>query len=311
MTHDEKRQELEKLLVVYRDVGAECDPQVQYHLGTAFFHKGFFAEARELLLAVTKCHPDHHQALNFLGMTELALGNFKAAIAASGMAVRLRPNYADFRNNFGEALMADNQIQAAIQELEEATHINLYYSDAYFNLGLARLLLLLNEPDPATYSDDMRIIADLMHRASLTYASFDAEAFADGIKALQGHDLIIAMNLFQRVRDEKRRRHRAEFASFYMKFVLHPDLINEKALADRIEYLQKELKKNPTYADLHIELAECLFEKSRLSWKSAVERMARAIDLNPSLKNIVRSADQSREIYNSLSSFVGGLKDRR
>ncbi|UCC43297.1 MAG: tetratricopeptide repeat protein [Candidatus Zixiibacteriota bacterium] len=309
-THEEKKRELETVLRAYRQITPESDPQMLYNLGTAFFYKGFYNEARELLEAVTKLDPDNHQALDFLGRTELARGDFKAAVAVGRKAVEEKPNYPDFRNNYAEALLADNQTDAAIEELEQAIRLNMYYSDAYYNLGLAKLLRLVTQPEPSTFSADIQEAGDLFHRASLTYADLKGEAFSGAMEALKRHDLIQAMNMFQRVREEKKEQHRVEFASFYMRFVLHPELISEKAVADRIRFLESELKRNPTYADLLLELSHCYFEQAQLAWKNGLEKLRKTIELNPSLSRVSEDAEAAEEVHSRICDLVKRLEDR-
>ncbi len=304
VSHDDKKDEIESLLQAYNNASVESDPRLLYHIGTAFYYKGFYSEAREMLLAVTKFDPHNHQALNFLGMTELALGDFQAAIASAAMAVREKSSYADYRNNYAEALMADEQIGRAIEELEDAVSINMYYSDAYYNLGLTLLHNVINNPTQATFKDELERVHESFHRASLTYANIMGNTFNDGMTALACNDLVKAIDLLQRVRHQKKDRQRREFSTFHMKFILHPNLITEKAVGDRIKALEIEIAANPTYIDLQAELAQCYFEQSRLLWKKGLERLQRVVELNPSLDDINKTVALANQTFEKLADAV-------
>ena len=154
LRHGEMKRELESLLEAYRRVLGGSDPQKMYHLGTAFFYKQFYLESRQLFMAATKADSQFHQAFNYLGLAESALGHHEEAVRACRIAVEKRPGYADYRNNLGEALLSTSACKPAIDEFEEAIRINLYYGDAHFNLGLALILNGLEQQDtkPVSYT---------------------------------------------------------------------------------------------------------------------------------------------------------------
>ncbi|HUV30220.1 MAG TPA: tetratricopeptide repeat protein [Acidobacteriota bacterium] len=309
-THGEKKKEIETLLQSYRRVSESADVERMYHLATAFFYKGFHNEARDLFMAVTDLSPGNHQAYNFLGMTELALRRLKEALGAAAQAVSERPGYADYHNNYAEIFLANNDHRQAIAELQKAIDINMYYSDAYFNLGLAHLLAAVNSPDSGRLAEVVRQAGDCFHRASLIYANFKGEAFQEGMKALRDHDFIRALGIFKRIREEKKATHRREFAAFYMKFVLYPEWVSEKAVVERIRFLKSELSKNPTYVDLHAELAECYFEQAKLAWKEGMEELRRTAEINPSIPKIPPSLDRADAVYSYMNDALMQLVEK-
>ena len=185
LAHTEKKKEIETLLQTYRRVVDGGNAEMMYQLGTAFYYKGFYAEARDLFQSACGFKKDYHQAISYLGQAELALGHVGEAIAASQEAVEMRPGYADYYNNLGEALMADNASREAIQAFEKAIGINMYYSEAYFNLGLAHILDALLHPKAEDWQNRFARIKDNLHKAALIYAEYRTQAFDSGLDAVQ------------------------------------------------------------------------------------------------------------------------------
>ena len=61
LTHGEKKKELETLLKAYGQAVEKNDPELMFHLATAFFYRRFYNEAAELFGRVVSQTPDHHQ----------------------------------------------------------------------------------------------------------------------------------------------------------------------------------------------------------------------------------------------------------
>lgn len=309
-THGDKKKELETLMQTYRKVISGSDSNMMYHLGTAFYYKRFYHEARELFQAAVTLNPEHHQAYNYLGMTHLTLGMAAEAVEFCTKAVQMRPGYADYRNNLGEALLANRSCRPAIKEFEEAIRINLYYSDAYLNLGLAHLLNRLVGSDSASSSCVVSSATDCFKKASLIYPDYNAINFEEGLQTLQGSDLKRAFSLFEKVRDTKKEKHRREFAAFYLKFALHPDWVSEEVINDRIRFLQAEIGKNPTYVDLYTELGRCLLERAKLSWQGGIEQYKKAVAINPSLAGVHQCLDAAEKEYDNVCQVLSKIVDK-
>ncbi|MFQ6008492.1 MAG: tetratricopeptide repeat protein [Candidatus Zixiibacteriota bacterium] len=309
-THEEKKKELELLLDNYRRVIAGNDPELLHHLGVAFYYRRLYREAEELFQKAVSLNPDHHRAYNYLGMTYLALNRIVEGIESCTVAVQKCPGYADYRNNLGELLLANRSCRQAISEFEEAIRINLYYGDAYLNLGLARVLNAIIENDPNSLPGVVRVATDNFKKASLIYADYDTAAFTQGLEALQRADLRRAFSIFHRLREDKKEKHRREFASFYVKFAMHPDWITEEVVNERIRFLESEIKKNPSYIDLYAELGHCLLQRAKFSWQRGVEKFRKAAELNPSLSKAQCSLDEAEREYDNICAALRKISEQ-
>ena len=310
LTHGEKKKELETLLENYHKVVTGSDPEQMYHLGVAFYYKRLYREAEELFKTAVAFNPDHHQALNYSGLVQLAVNKPAEAIESCTAAVQKRPAYADYRNNLGEVLLASRSCQPAIRELEEAIRINLYYADAYLNLGLALILRAILEEDKVSPANVIRRASDCFKKASLIASDYDATTLDQGIEALQSADFRRAFSLFQRLRDDKKEKHRREFAAFYVKFAMHPDWVTEEVVNDRIRFLEAEIGKNPSYIDLYAELGRCLLERAKYSWQRGVDKYKKVVELNPSLARAVYCRDEAEREYENICATLSKIVEK-
>ena len=308
--HNEKKDEIGRLLRAYRKIGSGSDSQEMFHLGVAFFFRRFFREAAELFVSVTGLNQKNHQAYNFLGMTELLLGNAERAVAASEVAVSLSPSYADYHNNLGEALLELGSFEKAVAEFEKAIEINVYYGDAYFNLGLARLSDMIADRGQDVASDRLIQIGDLFHRASLVDTNFRSELFEEGMSALKDKKFGEALRVLKRVKEEKLITHQSRQSSFHMKFLLYPDWVSPEVINERIDYLQEDLKANPSYIDLHIELAQCYLEQARLAWDKGIQELRTASELNPAMESVTSSLRQADTVHDDMLGVLRPLMER-
>ncbi len=310
LAHGEKKKEIETLLGAYHRALDSGAPEMLFHLGTAFYYKGFIEEALELFLSAVRVKPDYHEALNYLGMTQLSAGRLPQAVESFGRAVEQRPAYADYRNNLGEALLHNEDPRRAIAEFEQAIGINMYYADAYLNLGMAHVAIALNYAKGQIDQQAMAKIADCFRKASLIYAGYATPQYEEGLTALAQQDLLRAHAIFRRIRESKKENHRREFSSYYMKFITFPDLVNEQVIADRISFLKSEIEKNPNYVDLHAELGHSYLEQSRLAWQRGVEQFRRSSEINPSLSKVRVALDVTQETYQAMAHALRRISEK-
>lgn len=309
-THGQKKKEIESLLEAYRSIVQSGQPETMYHMGTAFYYKGFYAEARELFLKATMLDHDHHQALNYLGLTEMALAHPGPAIEAGARAVSLRPKYADYRNNYGEALLADQRYSEAITEFDTAIKINMYYSDAYLNLGLARMLEAHLDPDSTLWPERRGHIRDLVNKAALIFEKYKGSRFDAGLEAVQKADLHQALAIFRTIRESKREASRQQFGALQSRFMVMGEWVTESAIADRVSFLKSELKKNPTYVDLQAELSQCYLEQAKLSWQKAIEQYKKSLQVNPSLEKVIVAVKEVEPVYEQICAALSRITEK-
>ena len=312
VTHGEKKKELETLLQAYAQVMERGDAEVIYQLATAFFYKRFYREASELFDAVLQLAQKHHQAANYLGQSLMSQGLLDRALDAAKTAVELRPGFADYRNNLGEVYLAMLNPAPAIEQLERAITINMYYSDAYFNLALAYGLKAKADDDHQLRSQAIGRMVESLNKASMIDTDLrDLPDFKTGFQALQTADFGRAVSSFMAVREARRESRRQQFSTYYMRFLLHPGWVTEQAVVERIEFLENSIRENPTYVDLQAELGECYLEHARLVWEKGVRQLKKASDMNPALARISQAYEQAQSLLGELNQAVSGITEKK
>jgi tetratricopeptide (TPR) repeat protein len=309
-SHGEKKKEIELLLGSYRSVLDQDDPETMHQLGTAFFYKGFYKEARELFSGASLASTDFHQAFNLLGITELMLLKADEAVLAASRAVSLRPRFADYRNNLGEAYLAQTDWQSAIREFGEALEINMYYSDAYLNMALARIIEAEQDQDQHRWPDRKKTIEDNLRKASLIYDKYTGELLDEGLAALDASDLSTALSSLQTLRETKREAARRQYSSMHLNTLLFPNMVSEQAILDRIGFLHSEISKNPNYVDLQSELALCYLELARLNLQKSTEQYRRATATNPSLRKVSRALAETESLYDQVTAVLARITEK-
>ncbi len=309
-THGEKKKEIETLLNAYRHMKAEGSPEMMFHLGLAFFYKRFYAEAKDLFEQAIQANPEYHEAYSHLAQVELVYGNVEAALKMSQSAVGFRAEYADYRNILGEAFMAAKMYKKATLEFERAIGINLYYSDAYFNYGLTLILNALERNDTELFTNFLTKSQDYFTKATLINPDYKSAIYETGIEALKAQDLKRAFTLLRQVREDKKEQHRRKFSPYYMKYALHPQWATERAVQDRIRFLQSEIAKNPTYVDLYAELARCYLEQGRILWKKGIDQYLKTLEINPALTRLTSYIDEAEKVHESANRLVKKIAEQ-
>jgi len=306
-THEEKKDELEHLLSMFRKVMSSGDADLMYHLGTAFYYKRMYSEAATLFTQVLECKKDHHQAANYLGLSLKNLGDHGGSVKALASAVELRPSFADYHNNYAEALMEAGFYRRAVEELEAALKHNIYYADAYFNLGIGYIGNAVKREDFDLYDNLVDKTIDAFNRATLVSPEYKTPQFDEAVEILKRGDLPRALTLFKAVRNSKGERNRQEFSSFYLRFLLYADRPNERVVAERIENLEKEIEKNPSYVDLHHELALCFLQQAHFYWRKGIQQFRRTLEINPRLSRARDGLEKATEFGGTLNDIVSDI----
>ena len=285
--HGERRRELEAILQAYQEISLQGDRQAMYRLATAFYYRRFYREAADLLAGVIRIDPTYHQGHYLRALTYQALGQSVEAVDSAAEAVKYRPGYADYRNNLGEALLSAGAVSEAIAEFEAAISVNMYYSEAYYNLGLARLLEASRSSDPQYRRELGARISDHFRKAALIHPELENHSsFREGLTSLASSDYSGALGAFKRVREARREARRVEFIATNQRLMTPRDAWTTEALVEQIRTLQSQLGRHPGYLDLQVELARCYMEQARLQWERAIDECGRIMEAHPDAAHV-------------------------
>jgi tetratricopeptide (TPR) repeat protein len=287
--HEDKKRELEFLIESYKaTIDSESVDQM-VSLGQALIYKNLLIEARNLFARSTDLDSDHHQAWAQLGMTHFAMSNWHDSCSAFGKAVELKPEFADYRNNLGEAYIAIDSCKRAVIELEQAVKINVYYGDAYLNLALVYILNAIRREDFTMFSKQTEMTEEMLRKTEVIMPEAVGQDFLEGRKYLEKGDLEKAFQRFLAVRERNKVAKRQKLANSYLKFMLGSGGVDEKLLTRRIKSLKEAMITNPHYADLHHDLGAAYTLLGSFIHKKAVEEYGKALAINPEFKRAKRN----------------------
>lgn len=111
-------------------------PELHYQLGNIYYKNVQVENAIKELERCISLDPGHFKALLTLGnIYGEDVRNHNMAIRIYKMAVGLKPDYPDLRNNLGNALRFKGRFEEAAEQFRRAIELNPNYARAMFNLG--------------------------------------------------------------------------------------------------------------------------------------------------------------------------------
>lgn len=308
--HGEKKSELEFLLKNFHQVLENGSPDMMVQLGKALYYKKMYNEAVRLFRAAANLREDSHEACFFLGLTYARCGNIPEGVKISEEAVKLRGRFPDYRNALGEAYLAEDRWQEALDQFEEAIKRNVYYSDAYFNTALCYLTNAIRRDNKELADEYKARTVEILEKSVLINPIFKTSDYDNAMQAIENDDTKLARDLLFKVRHSKQEKDRIEKAAHFQRYLLNTDWLNHGDIGGRINTLEREITKNPGYVDLYYELAVCRLYQARLSWKDAIGNFEKALKINPDLKKAKSAAELASEEFLKLTDIVYDITEK-
>jgi tetratricopeptide (TPR) repeat protein len=288
-THEDRRRELAQLVEMYQKSSASNEPKSLDYLGQALFFKKMYLEALKLFARATRIDPDYHEGWYHLGVVQFALNRYQDSCQSLSRAVELRPRFADYRNCLGEAFLALDSCKRAVIEFEESLKINIYYGEAYLNLALAYILNAIRREDFNLFANQEEMTKKSLDKASVIMPDIVDQDFMEGTHFFEQGNFEKAFAKFLTCREKRRTIKYSESSSFYLKFMLGTDQLNEKIITRRIKYLKNAISDNPHYADLHYELAVAYTLLGKFIHNKSIEEYNNALSINPNFDRAQRN----------------------
>jgi len=280
-THEDRKNEIEQLVQMYQKSSQDSNPRSLNYLGQALFYKRMYLEAVKLFERAVKIDPKYHEGWSNLGQVQFNLNQFTEACQSFSKTVELCPTFADYRNYLGESFLALDSCKRAVIEFDEALKLNIYYGEAYLNKALAYILNAIRREDFNLFTNQEEMTNNALDKASVIMPDIVSDSFSEGLKYFEEGDFEKAFAKLLTCREKHRKLKNSETSSFYLKFMLGAERMNEKIITRRIKSLQNAISDNPHYADLHYELAVAYTLLGRFLHGKAIEEYKKALNLNP------------------------------
>lgn len=155
--------------------------------GISFHNARAFLDAERCYQTVLRENPSHTDALNLMGVLAIEANRNDLALDYFRKAVKLAPRIAMYRNNLGNALLGQSELEEARVHLNKAVALDPRYLDALCNLGkLCRMSrdmeaavswlnkALLVDPKSLTARSELAEIDSEMGRFDAAIAAFEA-----------------------------------------------------------------------------------------------------------------------------------------
>ncbi len=306
-THNERREEIEQLFKRFEEALQSEDYELVNCLGRALMYKRMYAEAETLFQHAVSLKEDEDEAFCNLGHVLFLKGDRAGATSAFEKCVELQPKFADYRNALGEVYLEERACKRAMLEFSQATSLNVYYGDAYYNKALTYILNSITREDFKLFSEAGEKIPEMLERALVICPEYQNDDFEQGKAMLKDGDLEGAYAKLRAAREAKKQDRRQEFGNIYLKFLLFADKIDEKMLARRIKSLKESISKNPHYPDLHYDLAVAYTLMGRFIHSKAIQEYKEALKINPDYDSAKRSLRLAENEFRGFDALLRAI----
>jgi tetratricopeptide (TPR) repeat protein len=239
-------------------------------------------------------NPHNLEGYNNLGQAFIQSGKYQKAIDVLRQGMQKGEHFTDMLNNYGFALLMDNQYEAALREFKKAIKQNKGYLEAHYNIATLYLRSSLNSSDDHLLPPpSIRIQRAMEHLTQLKDKNIKIfEVVLDKIQKLIGLNKI---NEAIQVLEEHRKRIFLKDVSnlistnFYLKFMYGGKGLDMETIK-RFEYrLKSAIDQNGDYADLWNNLGVVHLIQCRNLFLQALNEFNRALEINPDFDKAMKN----------------------
>lgn len=219
------------------------------------------AKAQSLYKYILRFSPKHFEALYYLGVSHLQIGEPEPAVALIEKAATINPNSPEIFSDLGYAFNLLKRHEKAVACYNKAINLNKNFSEAYNNRGI--VLSELEKWEEALADFDRAIALKSNYPEAYTNRGAAFKALGRSEDALASHDKAIALNPF--------------FAEAYNNKGLVFKDIDKAELA--IANFLKSIEFRPNYAAAYLNLGKTFFNLKR--YDDAIASFNKAIKIRP------------------------------
>jgi tetratricopeptide (TPR) repeat protein len=238
-------------------------PAAAVQLALSHQQAGRLQQAESIYRQVLAVDPNHADALHYLGVLALQVGQPAAAIDSLRRAIAVNPHVAVFHGNLGSAYGAAGRMDEAIESFRTAIRIDANFADAHNNLGTALMKTGRLEEAAASFRRAIQLRPQAAeYHNHLGSALQDLERLDQAVAAYR-----------------QALRIRPEFGDARYNIALALSKQGQLDLA-KTNY-EQALRINPQHADAHNNLGNVLREQGKFD--EALACYEQAIAINPNL----------------------------
>jgi len=306
--HNQYLSDFDSLLSLVEKTLESDKPELMEKIAKTLYYRKLYDEGLTLLKAGVSKFPDYSGYHFLLGKIYLSLDRIAEAETELQDAVRLAPEYPDYRNLLGIAFLRQDKAVAAIEEFRKAADVNVYFYNAYFNLGLGYILNGIVKEDYEMAKNLSKNCDEAFGKAIMFNPAYINQDYQRGRSRLAEGRLKEAYeDLSKAARVSETATFTNELLELYLRNVHGDDGMSEKGIRDYIDRLNSIIKVNPGYADLHNEIGMAYTIMGKLITDKAISHFKEALKINPDFAKAAKNLKLSENDLKGFEILLGAI----
>ena len=306
--HRQYLSDFESLLAMVEKTMKSDKPELIEKLGKTLFIRHLYDEALLLLEDAVERFPEYHGYRFLLGKIYLSQNRVADAQRELHKSVQLAPDFPDYRNQLGLVYLKLNKAVAAINEFTIACEKNVYYHNAFYNLGLGYILNGVLREDYELAKNIEQNCRETFDKATMFNPGYLNAAYQRGKTNLEQGRFKEAFDDFSKAaRNGESISFQSELLEMYLRNVHGIDGMTEDGISDYIDRLKSIIKNNPGYADLHNELGMAFTIMGKLIIDKAIIHFSEALKINPHFDSAGKNLKLSQNDLKGFEVLLGAI----
>jgi len=292
--HNEMINEIDLLFKISEKVMQIRHCSSHNKIGILFLQNNLAEDAIKHFQLAIDINPHNLEGYNNLGQAYTLSGNHTKAVEILRQGMLKGEHFTDMLNNYGFALMMDNQYEAALREFKKAIKQNKNYLEAHYNIASLYLRSTLNSNDnhflPPPSIRIQRAMEHLDQLKDKNIKIFDV-VYDKALKLVNQNKVEQIIQLLEENRKRIFLKDVSNLIStnFYLKFMYGGKGLDMETIK-RYEYrLKSAIEQNAEYADLWNNLGVVHLIQCRNLFLQALNEFNRALEINPDFDKAIKN----------------------
>jgi len=308
-THLENKSRFLLVLACMERIRPSEDPKPHLRIAQALFRRHLYEEAiQEAQKSIQKGNSDSQPYL-VIGESFFEMGDHTKAYEATRLGMEINPEYPDIHNLLGKIYLRQKKCRLAIECLNKAISLNLYYGEPYLNLARAYLLnTIVKEDYELSKNLDQTFLGNL-ERAVQLDPYLVAERIEEARRLFREKDYGSAFEALESARPPSARGGIDDIViDLYLALFHEGDELSEEAIERSLGRVGDIIDQNPTFADGYNTLGILYTAKCKIFMDRASRAFRKALEINSNYqkaqKNLRLSENDRQGVFILLKALL-------